>query len=649
MTLTASISRALLAAAMLCVAATACAHANAARIALVIGEGAYSSAPALANPPNDAHDVAQALRTLGFEVSLQVDVDQAQMNRAIAEFGVRAEHADLALFYYGGHGMQLQEHNYLVPVDAVLRNAADIARQTVPLDSVIAAMAKSTGRRLVFLDACRENPLKRDVALPTPPGLARVGQAADFMIAFATQPDAVAFDGAGRNSPFAQALLAHLTTSGVDLSNTMIAVRRDVIAATGGEQVPWENSSLTKQIYLAGEGPADASPEAMLWRLAAPGRDPDLLRIYLQRYPAGPHAPDVQALLKTAEKAPPKPKDRSAEEEIWRLALSSREPALVELYRARFPNGAHARDAEDLAEKLAEAQSTAKDPGVLCDRLATHPNDATASAPGVDLATLKVNAPTAIDACEKALAASPGSAHYQALLARAHFAAGKFDEAVKLYRAAAEAGDARALVSLGRLEETGDHVPKNVSAAYALYEKAAQRGSPDGAINIAVALTDGKVLSKDLGRAYGLLKTAADAGSAIAAFDLGKFADDGLGGKASDALALYRRAASLGEPNGYRAAAVLLDEGRHTAKDPAAAANELLRAVTADSGLAINELTGPTQSWTPATVSALQKRLKAAGYYSGALDGRSGPALAPALKRWRLLGDPRGFAAQSAR
>ncbi len=408
MLLTASIFRALLAVALLWVAATACAHAKAARVALVIGEGAYRSAPALANPPNDAHDVAQALRTLGFDVSLHVDVDQAQMNRAIAEFGVRAEHADLALFYYGGHGMQLQEHNYLVPVDAVLRNAADIARQTVPLDSVVAAMAKSTGRRLVFLDACRENPLKRDVALPTPPGLARVGQAADFMIAFATQPDAVAFDGAGRNSPFAQALLAHLTTSGVDLSNTMIAVRRDVIAATGGEQVPWENSSLTKQIYLAGEGPADASPEAMLWRLAAPGRDPDLLRIYLQRYPAGPHAPDVQALLKTAEKAPPKPKDRSAEEEIWRLALSSREPALVELYRARFPNGAHARDAEDLAEKLAEAQSTAKDPGVLCDRLATHPNDATASAPGVDLATLKVNAPTAIDACEKALAASSG-------------------------------------------------------------------------------------------------------------------------------------------------------------------------------------------------------------------------------------------------
>ena len=649
MRLTAKLCVALAAAAFAWLAATAGALAREARVALVIGEGAYQSAPALANPPNDAHDIAQALRTLGFDVMLRVDVDQAEMTHAIAEFGARAERADLALFYYGGHGLQLQDHNYLAPVDTVLRDAADIGKHTVALDSVISAMAKSAGRRLIFLDACRENPLKRGDAIPVPAGLARVGQAADFMIAFATQPDAVAFDGAGRNSPFAQGLLAHLTTAGVDLSNTMIAVRRDVIAATGGEQVPWENSSLTKQIYLAGEGAPDASPEAALWRLAAPGRDADLLQIYLQRYPTGPHASDVRALLKTAATAAPKPRGRSAEEEIWRLALSSRELALVELYRARFPEGAHARDAEDLAEKLAEAQSTAKDPGVLCDRLATHPNDATASAPGVDLATLKVNAPTAIEACEKALAASPGSAHYQALLARAHFAADQFDSALKLYRAAADAGDARALVSLGRLEETGDHTPKDIPGAYRLYEKAADRGSPDGAINVAVALTEGKVTPKDLGRAYALLKGAADAGSAIATFDLGKFADDGLGGKATDALALYRRAAALGEPNGYRAAAVLLDEGRHTLKNPAGAADELLRAVAADSGLAINELIGPAQSWTPATVSALQKRLKAAGYYGGPVDGRSGAALAPALKRWRLLGDPRGFAAHSAR
>lgn len=626
------------------------AGAQGARVALVIGQGAYASAPTLANPPNDARDIGQALRTLGFDVTVSVDLDRAQMQGAIAAFGERASHAELSLFYYGGHGLQLSNHNFLVPTDAVLRSAADIANHAVALDSVIDVLAKSAGQRLVFLDACRENPLKHDDAALAPPGLARVGKAADFLIAFATQPDAVAFDGAGRNSPFAQGLLAHLTRSGVDLVNVLISVNRDVIAATGGEQAPWENLSLTKPIYLAGEAASDASPEASLWRLAAPARDPDLLQVYLQRYPAGPHARDARALISSA--ATPdaaKTKDTSTEEELWRLALSSREPRLVALYGGRYPKGAHASEAGELAGRLDEAQASNKDPGVLCDRLATHPNDATASAPGVDLATLKINAADAVAACEKAAAASPSGAHYQTLQARALFAAGRFDEAIKLYRAAAEAGDARALVSLGRLEETGDHVPRDVAGAYAHYEKAAERGGADGAINFAVALTEGKLMPKDLARAYQLLKTAADFGSAVATFNLGKFADDGLGGEPEQALALFRRAAALGEPNGYRAAAALLDEGRHVAKDPEAAADELLRAIAADGGFALNELTGPSQAWAPATVSALQRRLKAAGYYAGAIDGRSGPGLAPALKNWRLRGDSRAAALHSTK
>ena len=619
------------------------------RVALIVGEGAYRSVPALANPPNDARDLAQVLHTLGFDATLAVDLDQAGLNQAVTQFAARAKGADIALFYYGGHGLQVSQRNYLVPVDAQMKSAADIQRQTVPLDSVIDALSSAKGQRLVFLDACRENPLKRDNTLPGPPGLASVGKAAGQLIAFATQPDAVAFDGAGRNSPFAQGLLAHLTTPGVDLSNTLIAVRRDVLAATGGEQAPWENSSLTQQVYLAGEGRGDASPEAQLWRLAGPARDPDLLQVYLQRYPLGAHASDARAAL-AGPAAPPARKDNSAEEDIWRLALATREPSLVDLYRARFANGAHAKDAEELAARLAATKAEAKDPGTLCDRLATHPHDATAAAPGVELATLAAQADAAIEACERARAAAPQSAHYEALLARAYIAAKRPDEAIKHFRAAAEAGDARALWSLGRLTETGDHVAKDVAGAYALYAKAAERGLADGAIDLAVALVQGKVMPKDVKRAYALMQGAAEAGSAIATFDLAKFAEDGLAGQPAEALTLYRRAAALGEPNGYRAAAVLLDEGRGVKKDPEGAAEVLLRAVAADSGAALVELTGAAQSWTPATVTAMQKRLKAAGYYAGATDGRSGPALAPALKRWRLTGDPRsGALAQSTR
>jgi TPR repeat protein len=613
------------------------------RVALVVGNGAYQAVPTLANPPNDARDVADALKSLGFSVTLGVDLDQAKMRRAIADFGARAASADVSLFYYGGHGLQVSAHNFLVPVDARLRTVDDIERRTIHFDDVLDAQAKGAGIHLVFLDACRNDPLAgSSVALPSA-GLARVGDAAGFLIAFATQPDAVAYDGAGRNSPFAQSLLGHLASPGVDISSMMIAVRRDVIAATGGAQIPWENSSLTRQFYFAGDAASEASPETLLWRLAGGQRDPDLLAIYLDRYPEGSHAGDVRALLAEVGKSPkssPPAASANVDDLLWSLARSARQSRLVDLYLARYPSGAHAREAEDLRASLRDAQDAASDPGVVCERLATHPNDATASTLGVDLADLKQNAAAAIGVCGEAAARHPEVPHYVALLARATAAAGRLDEAYRLYRQAAEAGDARAMYSLGLMLETGDHAPKDLKAAYALYEKAAERGLADGAINLAVALVEGKGVEKDLPRAVALLQRASASGSARATYDLAELAEHGFGGAGSDALGLYERAASFGFPKGYHTAAAVLDEGRGVAKDPSAAADQLLRAVAADSGESIADLTGKTQAWTADTIKAVEARLAAAGYYSGPIDGKSGPALAPALKQWRLLGSP---------
>ena len=197
------------------------------------------------------------------------------------------------------------------------------------------------------------------------------------------------------------------------------------------------------------------------------------------------------------------------------------------------------------------------------------------------------------------------------------------------------------MVSLGLLLETGDHAPKDLKAAYALYEKAAERGSADGALDLAVALTTGKGINVDIPRALALLQKASDDGSARATFDLAALVDQGRGGKpAGEALDLFRRAGAEGYPEGYRAAAVLLDEGRGVPKNPAAAAEDLLRAVAADAGEARLELTGKTQTWKAETVRELQARLKSAGYFSGSVDGKSGPALGPALNQWRLLGAP---------
>ena len=162
-----------------------------------------------------------ALRSLGFEVSLKVDLDLAAMQRAVADSPWPRRGADLSLFYYGGHGLQLAGTTISYRSTPCCA-ARDIGTRTVALDTVIAGSAKGDGRPLVFLDACRNNPFS--AVASTAPGLARVGKAADFMIAFATQPDAVAFDGAAATARSPGAA-RHLTSPGVDLSNMMIAVR----------------------------------------------------------------------------------------------------------------------------------------------------------------------------------------------------------------------------------------------------------------------------------------------------------------------------------------------------------------------------------------------------------------------------------------
>src|SRR5271157_2501498 len=383
------------------------------RFALIIANGAYKDVPALANPPNDARDVAAALKSLGFKVTLGIDLDQAAMQRTIAEFAAESADADVSLLYYAGHGVQLAGRNYLIPVGAELHTVDDIATRTIPLDPVLAELGKGKGSHLVFLDACRNNPFAgAGVTLPSA-GLARVGKLPGFFIAFATQPDNVAFDGGGRNSPFATALLGHLATPGADICSMMIAVRNDVFAATGGQQIPADESLLTRQFYFAGGAATEESPETQLWRLAGKDRDPNLLAAYLDRYPEGPHAADVRSLLSQAGKAAatPLPAQGGVEDLLWSLARSGRQARLAELYLARYPNGSHVEDARALIASLRAAEETSSSPELACERLATHPHDATASVHGVEMDDLIKNAETAIEMCRQAANAHREAAH----------------------------------------------------------------------------------------------------------------------------------------------------------------------------------------------------------------------------------------------
>ena len=321
------------------------------------------------------------------------------------------------------------------------------------------------------------------------------------------------------------------------------------------------------------------------------------------------------------------------------MARSERRASLAELYLARYPNGAHVDDAKALIASLRAAERQSSSPEFACERLATHPHDATASVNGVEMDASEGTRRPLSNSAVRPRRPIPKSRTTRLFSRARPSPPADTTKPLILYRKAAEANDVRAMVSLGLLLETGDHAPKDLKAAYALYEKAAERGSADGALDLAVALVKGKGIDVDVPRALELLEKASDDGSARATYDLAALVSNGVGGKPpGEALTLFRRAAAQGYPEGYRAAAVLLDEGRGVAKNPSAAADDLLRAVATDAGEARAELTGKTQIWTAETVRQLQARLKSAGYYAGPIDGRTGAALGPALTQWRLLG-----------
>jgi Caspase domain/TPR repeat/Tetratricopeptide repeat len=231
------------------------------RLALVIGNGAYVNATALANPPNDAAVVAKTLREIGFEVIEGTNLDRAGMERVVREFLRKAPGARLTLLYYAGHGMQVDGRNYLIPVDAKLAAPSDLPFETLELDKVLAGLDDEARANIIVLDACRDNPLARSFAsklgstrsAAVPAGLAGYATVGTgTLIAFATAPGQTALDGAGNNSPFTSAFIKHVRTPGIEVNQMLTRVRVEVATETKNRQVPWANSSLLGEVYLAG-------------------------------------------------------------------------------------------------------------------------------------------------------------------------------------------------------------------------------------------------------------------------------------------------------------------------------------------------------------------------------------------------------------
>lgn len=266
------------------------------RVALVIGNGAYRNAPALVNPKNDAEAVGRALQALGFETIVATDLDRGGMNDVLDRFSHGVAGADIAFFYYSGHGMQFAGKNFLLPVDARLASADDVNRfRLMPLDDVIDVLQAARGARVIILDACRNNPveeeLKRRLAsLPganrdayLSRGLGRLSSANGLLVAYATQAGDVAADGDGRDSPFTAAFLHNVGKADIDLRQMFFLVQDEVDRLTGGRQRPELSISLVGEFKLniVVTSPAEAE---RAWAEAKDAQSPAVLEEFIKRY-----------------------------------------------------------------------------------------------------------------------------------------------------------------------------------------------------------------------------------------------------------------------------------------------------------------------------------------------------------------------------
>ncbi|CAN5250815.1 caspase family protein [soil metagenome] len=294
------------------------------RVALVIGNSAYTAVPRLANPQRDATAISASLKRLGFEVVEGYDIKMDEMTGIVREFAQKLDGAKAGVVYYAGHGIAVGDDNYLIPVDASLKNESDLDFRAVNVQLILRQMQRDERVNILILDACRDNPFATQLAAKSRSvarGLTAIEtqSASGILIAFATDPRSTALDGEkDGNSPFTSALLKHIETPEVSITTVMDRVRADVWESTGKKQKPWTNSSIIgefkmnptlklaavdpsmtiKAIDGAVQVPATPVPanldraqmDIRMWETAERGNSPGDYKAYLEAFPTGQFA-----------------------------------------------------------------------------------------------------------------------------------------------------------------------------------------------------------------------------------------------------------------------------------------------------------------------------------------------------------------------
>ena len=321
------------------------------RVALVIGNSTYTNATSLRNPRNDAGDMAETLRKIGFEVELGLDLDQRGFAQTLETFARTLDGADAGLFFYAGHAVQMNDKNYLVSVNAKLDSEFLLSSEAIELDAIVRLMESKTAVNILFLDACRNNPLtenlrrnmkamKRSAALGR--GLARIEPSGrDTLIAFAAAPGQEANDGAERNSPFTAALLQHMPKPGLEVSVMLKEVAADVRRDTRNSQRPQQLSDMARPFYFvktAAAATLRVEPTVTPQLIAKPAPAPQTAVAAATPAPAPASVP-VAAPAPVATPTPPPFEDRTLDVAFWNSAQSTSDCESIRAYQARFPNG----------------------------------------------------------------------------------------------------------------------------------------------------------------------------------------------------------------------------------------------------------------------------------------------------------------------
>jgi tetratricopeptide (TPR) repeat protein len=512
-----TMSRWMVAAFLLCAGSLAPAHAEK-RVALVIGNSAYRTAPALRNPAADARLMSDTLLSLGFFVvggGAELDLDRVGFDRALAQFGKALTGADVALLYYAGHGVETHGLNYLVPVDAHPAAEGDVFAQTISLSDILDRLEKSGTRiNLVLLDACRDNPFRDRGVRSATGGLAQMPAPVGTLISFATQPRSVALDGDDGHSPYTRALVEAMQRPGAGLFKTFNEVGLAVEKATHGQQLPWLSSSpIAGSFYFAGKPMApEVSPTASPRDTPAP-------------------------LVQEARLAPPDdPLRRDLVTDCDRLAAmpwdTGHAPGLPGVEVDRI----------DVAAATAACN----------DAMARYPQLMRFVFEAGRVATARKDYAQARRLYDKAAAAGYAMAmnNIGGIYEGGDGVPQNYAEAARWYAKAVAAGEPVAMVDLGWLYETGHGVKRDLAEARRLYEAAVKAGEPSAMNNLGLMYMYGKGAPRDYAQARRLFEQGIALGEASAMNSLGALYNEGDGIPRDPKVARqwFEKAAALGNP-----------------------------------------------------------------------------------------------------